>query len=376
MTTSSLNRNFGLDVIRATAISLVFISHCSLLVKLNAALIPTQVIRAFGAIGVDLFFILSGFLIGGILLKNMNNGYVGFSHLFHFWKRRWFRTLPNYFLILALNVLVITVTNYGANAFNLKYILFLQNFSNPHPAFFTEAWSLSVEEYAYLFLPFLLFFMCFLFKRKQANYLFIRTSAFALIVLLGIKIMHYIVVDYTTFQEWTDSFRKVVIYRIDSIYIGFVLVYFVKLKSKGFYKHRKPLFLAGCLLFLGLHGSVFLMNLTPQTHPFFYVFIYLYVLIISLALLFPYSLSWNGKGKLKKMIVFLSTRSYAIYLVNFSLILLPMQHLIDIENLILYEKIIVLSIFIFSTLSISEVIYKYFELPILNFRDKKFKRLI
>ncbi len=66
---SELKRNFGLDLLRAIAISLVLISHCTyLLFPENESLLITFV-RTLGAIGVDLFFVLSGYLIGGILLK-------------------------------------------------------------------------------------------------------------------------------------------------------------------------------------------------------------------------------------------------------------------------------------------------------------------
>ncbi len=61
------NRNFGLDAIRALAIILVVLSHCTyILPEFNLQL--TNGIRLFGATGVDIFFVLSGFLIGGILL--------------------------------------------------------------------------------------------------------------------------------------------------------------------------------------------------------------------------------------------------------------------------------------------------------------------
>ena len=60
------NRVFGLDLLRAVAISLVVISHITyLLFPVNNSLIVTGV-RVIGAVGVDLFFVLSGFLIGKI----------------------------------------------------------------------------------------------------------------------------------------------------------------------------------------------------------------------------------------------------------------------------------------------------------------------
>lgn len=62
-------RIFGLDFIRALAISLVVISHASLLIFPKSEHEVLIFIKTLGAVGVDLFFVLSGFLIGGIILK-------------------------------------------------------------------------------------------------------------------------------------------------------------------------------------------------------------------------------------------------------------------------------------------------------------------
>ncbi|MFA5298283.1 MAG: acyltransferase [Lutibacter sp.] len=164
MSLTRINRVFGLDLIRSIAIGLVVMSHATLLVFPNSKNPIFIGIRILGAIGVDLFFVLSGFLIGGILLRHIELQKTRFEDLFSFWKRRWFRTLPNYFLVLFLNVLIFLFLGDNLPKSILLYIPFLQNFSTPHPDFFTEAWSLSIEEYAYLLLPFLLFFSFKFFK--------------------------------------------------------------------------------------------------------------------------------------------------------------------------------------------------------------------
>ena len=140
------NRVLGLDIVRSIAILLVVYTHA-------IAFIPKGIWRFYyllprpGIDGVSIFFVLSGFLIGTILLKIIDKS--DFTHrvLLNFWIRRWFRTLPNYFLILLI-LLIYQVTVIGnMGGFNLKYLIFSQNLLHAHPEFFSEAWSLSVEEW-------------------------------------------------------------------------------------------------------------------------------------------------------------------------------------------------------------------------------------
>ena len=93
-------RIIGLDLVRAAAIAMVLLAHMS---ELTGARWPaTWVFRVGGLIGVETFFALSGFLVGGILYRSLVGG--TFS-LPRFWRRRWLRTIPAYLFFLALNVL-------------------------------------------------------------------------------------------------------------------------------------------------------------------------------------------------------------------------------------------------------------------------------
>src|SRR5262245_39179853 len=99
---TSTDRVFGLDVLRAAAVSMVLVAHARYLVM---PLLPSAAcLSIFGFLGVELFFVLSGFLIGGIILRTFPE-VPRLPTLGHFWIRRWFRTLPNYYLFLALNAL-------------------------------------------------------------------------------------------------------------------------------------------------------------------------------------------------------------------------------------------------------------------------------
>ncbi|RYE13802.1 MAG: hypothetical protein EOP34_08005 [Rickettsiales bacterium] len=85
---TSTHRSFGLDLARAIAIGLVLMSHFG-----------HNALDALGFWGVELFFALSGFLIGQILWRNFSqtDNWSG-KQILNFWQRRWWRTLPNYYL--------------------------------------------------------------------------------------------------------------------------------------------------------------------------------------------------------------------------------------------------------------------------------------
>ena len=136
-------RKIGLDVVRALAISLVLVSH--FIDSLNFT----------GIYGVELFFALSGFLIGGILYRMLvaaprwSSGEVK-----RFWLRRWWRTLPNYYLFLVVFSVFHAWTSVlpGPGGF-APFLVFCQDLLGMKSPFFSVSWSLCVEEWFYLFFP-------------------------------------------------------------------------------------------------------------------------------------------------------------------------------------------------------------------------------
>jgi peptidoglycan/LPS O-acetylase OafA/YrhL len=163
------NRIYGLDILRAWAIFFVVLDHSThTLQKSNSAFINeisriySWNMRYFIFDGVSIFFVLSGFLIGSILIRGFEKEEITVKNLLNFWIKRWVRTLPAYLFILS--TLVVLSYFFTAN-FNIyetgKYYLFIQNFNSPHPDFFPEAWSLSVEEWFYLLIPSSIFFLSF-----------------------------------------------------------------------------------------------------------------------------------------------------------------------------------------------------------------------
>ena len=249
-------RNFGLDLLRATAITLVVVSHCTYLFIQDSDNPIVLFIRTLGAVGVDLFFVLSGFLIGGLLLKDIEQKRTDFSSLMMFWKRRWWRTLPNYFLMLLINIGIIFIFFNDVPDAIASYFVFTQNFSGAQSNFFTESWSLSIEEYAYLILPFLMFCALFTFKKHESS-VFLWTTLIVIFIAFLMKIQFYLNAEVVSYKDWSATFRKVVIYRLDSIYIGFLLVYIMRHAAHASQTVKFKLLFLGAFIFGGMHFLIY-----------------------------------------------------------------------------------------------------------------------
>jgi peptidoglycan/LPS O-acetylase OafA/YrhL len=142
-------RSPGLDLIRAVAIILVMLFHASLF-RLDSA--QHWIVR-FGWMGVDLFFVLSGFLIAGQLLRPLARG--SNPNYSRFFGRRLLRTLPAYFVVLAAYFLVPSIRERPVIQPLWQFLTFTENLliAPPIPKAFSHAWSLCVEEQFYLLFP-------------------------------------------------------------------------------------------------------------------------------------------------------------------------------------------------------------------------------
>jgi len=142
-------RAIGPDILRGIAILLVMSWH------MPWAEYPPlfQHIKDFGWLGVDIFFVLSGYLIGTELLKPVQAGQMPDLRVFYL--KRAFRILPVFWLILALYVLFPVLQERESLSPLWRYLTFTLNFGLNAKTFgtFTHAWSLCVEEHFYLILP-------------------------------------------------------------------------------------------------------------------------------------------------------------------------------------------------------------------------------
>jgi peptidoglycan/LPS O-acetylase OafA/YrhL len=141
-------RVHGLDTLRALAIGLVVLHHYVLFVSRGDTF---GWVGQVGWAGVDLFFALSGYLIGNQIFAAMRSPQ-GFS-LGHFYGRRLLRTLPNYYAVLALYFLSPAFRNYQRLPPLWQFLTFTQNINLKPGTAFSHAWSLCIEEQFYLLLP-------------------------------------------------------------------------------------------------------------------------------------------------------------------------------------------------------------------------------
>ena len=244
---------YGLDAVRAAAIALVVYQHGALFFFLcyGTPVIWTKV----GTIGVTLFFALSGFLIGGILL-NLGESLGDPRVAARFWLRRALRTLPNYYLFILINVgfwYVFQRPRGYPSPFPLlpRYVFFLQNFGHGKTWFLSESWSLSVEEWFYFLFPLGLFAGLRLFRVPFIRVFWALTGTMVVIPVLLRAVT-------LTPEDWALGITKVVIYRPDSIAMGLAAVGLCRRYPDAWSRIRIPCalggvaILAGSLLYMGL----------------------------------------------------------------------------------------------------------------------------
>ncbi len=358
----NLKRIFGLDVLRTSAIIIVVLGHSSFLVSSYFENFPTLPLPD----GVDLFFVLSGFLIGTILIKTISeNKNFSFSNFLHFIKRRWFRTLPNYFLFLLLNIVLIYfgLVKGELNKYLVTYFCFFQNFYKPYDFLFWESWSLSIEEWFYFIFP-LLLVLLFAIRKKFKN---IRP-----IVLLTIFIFIAFPLLYRIFYRmpvhavtWDLYYRKLVLTRLDTIGFGLLGAYL-----KWFY----PLFwgkIKNVSFILGILIIVFLAGLTFQNNIIFFKTFYYTLIGFSILLLLPKLNSLKNETIPLKPFQFISKISYSMYLIHVPLMQVLLSQFSTENN---NNTIIIYFMYWILVIILSALVYRYFEKPLMDLRDKSNKK--
>jgi len=284
-----------LDGIRGIAILLVLLCHMSFWKPFSAL----QPILFEGRVGVDLFFVLSGFLITGILLDGKGTP----DAVKHFYIRRILRIWPLYFLTLA--VLFVPLRRFlPANATIWPYLAFIQNLmhSQNQGPFLQPFWSLAVEEQFYLVWPWVVLRTSLEGLEKLCVGLFV-SAVVARIVLVALHVpADYIYVN--------------TLCRTDAIAIGSLLAIYIRQTRSIWHQLPRP----GYLLTISILGFA-IGILTPRlfapaqcTTSF---------AAIGFAVLITQALAKRGTNAhlarflRHKSLMYLGQISFAVYLFNF-----------------------------------------------------------
>jgi len=353
----------GLDLIRAIAILLVIYQHgLFMLYDFLPENFANIMFALCGYFGVELFFVLSGFLVGSIFIRRyMEKERYGSAQVMSFWARRWFRTLPNYYLTLAVLLLIAWKNDaFPDSVVVIQCFLFAQNLFTYNSFFFAHAWSLAVEEWFYLSLPIFVIIA----HRKYVS----KMTTIAIVIVFVIIVCNLIrVVAIWRGVQW-QQLSFMTIFKLDSIMCG-VGIALLSVRAPDLTEKLKTLCLMiGMFVFL-IVVFVYLRHILvakPQNH---YGALILSLTPVSFALALPYFKSLHRPmiGPLHTIIEYISKISYSWYLNHLPIALWIGQGLHPTS---FWEGLLAFSIYFVTTLILSSIQYRYWERPFLKFRDR------
>lgn len=362
-------RIFGLDFVRAIAIFFVVLSHIDYLIE-DISYSLKSLFHTLGYFGVELFFVLSGFLIGNILLKMYEKNNLSLESIFGFLKRRWFRTLPNYYLILIINILIALYFNYEFKGW-INYLFFIQNFYEDKISFFPESWTISIEEWTYFVAPFILFVGRKIIKNYKSFFVLAITGVIVMVILFRlINFLNFRVYD---MDNWNIHIKSIVLLRIDAIFFGFILAWMYNYKHDLLKRYANLFLILGFLLFI-LQFYIFnVIGFNINTNPLYYHVFFFTLTSITTTLILSFFIFWNNTNSIfQKPILLISKISYSIYLLHYSVISVLLKYLFNYYEITLH---FLLTFFIYFTITFmfSYVLYRFYEYPMMNLRDRKNK---
>jgi peptidoglycan/LPS O-acetylase OafA/YrhL len=342
--------------VRATAIALVLVAHASFeFLPLTHRL---EAVWMLGHLGVELFFVLSGFLIGGILARQAEDARLDVGR---FWVRRWLRTLPNYYLFLLVNIALARWTE-GSWPDAGRYFVFLQNFAWPQPLFFIESWSLAVEEIFYLVAPLLVLFAG---RATRGRGNAVALVALAIAAATSVRIAYVVLRD----PNWDLSLRMVSVVRMDAIAYGVLAMLLCRAPRTFAARHASSLAMFGTLgtvlavaLYLAIDKDTSLFARTG-----------LFSLIsLSFAAFLPAAAGWVRSGEagiVERGVRALARWSYALYLCQLA-VMRAMNALLGDGAPSLAACAARALLFVAMSVACAAFVYRWFEAPVLRWRDR------
>ena len=340
-----------IDFLRGVAVILVLFRHHAFINNTHNA----------GWIGVDLFFVLSGFLVSGLLFRE----YIQYKKVNAklFLVRRGFKIYPLFYLAILITVIIeLLLGSKISKRALLSELVFVQNYFR---SLWNHTWSLAVEEHFYFSIALLIVILV---KTKKLENVKLFTAIFLVTALmcLGFRIYNSL---YIPFDYPTHLFRTHL--RIDSLFFGVVLSYYYSFRKEllmhFFQRQRTVFYILSFLLIL----PVFMFD---QKTPFIST-IGLTFLYTGFGLLLANFVTDNSINKKldklfsRRLVNSVSTIgfcSYAVYLF----------HMLVHRYIASYIETLWLSflIFFFGSIFMSIIITKTIEVRTLQYRDKWFPK--
>lgn len=234
------SRNIYLDILRGVAVVLVLFRHSNL--------DGQNIMKQFGWLGVDLFFVLSGYLISNILFAQYKNR--GEINILRFIVRRCFKILPPFYFFMAISLVFfghLEKIEYTLTQF-LSELFYLQSYL---PRIWLHTWSLAVEEHFYILFPFILLFLV---RRKLLlNKRFLLSGLFLLLFL------SFIIRFIDSYPHRVESFYLLMgtHLRLDGILIGVLISYILNFTPAAEYIKSNRILLSILCSLLILPGFIF-----------------------------------------------------------------------------------------------------------------------
>ena len=311
--------------------------------------------------GVEIFFVLSGFLIGQLIIKEVLSPPSG-RGLGRFYLRRWLRTLPPYYLVLALRTWI-------GHPFSWKFVLFVQNFDHEAMKSFPISWSLSIEEWFYLITPFLLLLAARLGRGGSPRTFFVTCAAIAVVTIVARAV---------AVHRWNIQPRDHIFLRMDTMMVGVMLGGF-RVYDRARYDrlaaHGKALFGIGLLGIFAmaaiLYREIWVGTINEsrfmRTLYFDPLSISIGVWLVGLESSRRVNASW-ATHRWAGVVRFISLTSYSMYLIHLSAFE-PFWILNDRTTGVPQSLIFMAGALAASTV-LAGLMYGVFERPVLRLRDR------
>jgi peptidoglycan/LPS O-acetylase OafA/YrhL len=325
--------------------------------------------------GMDLFFLLSGFLIGSILLRSLEVD--GSQRIRRFYVRRVFRTFPSYYIVLSFLVLT-TALSATQRAHLWSEYTYLTNFEplGRGQVVMFWGWSLALEEQFYLFVP-LLFVVLQWLRSDRARVLMLVALWFAaLVVRLCI---------YYRFRPWNDFILYGAIYfrtytRFDTLIAGILLAFVTSRWKEPLAKwlgepfHRALLLLPSlACLWLLMRPWMFGAENVQIVHMFTWGTV-TSLMYFAWVLLLLHGDGWIQRALSWPLFRRVATLGYGIYLVHIPLcdeVIVPIAHALDkrhVSMLIVWPAS--LAALMLGSLVLAYVMHVLIEKPSLRIRER------